>query len=348
MTARSPSATGCLRQLPRPLADRRDACSTKHKDVEHARDHQRFAHQRRHDWRSFCRRHAWTSFASGFATWPGGPRGGPTAAIARSIASTWCCWAMCSTSWARGAGWLRPAGRGTTISRPRSSTATTGIVEEILRRNVDCIRTLRSLATEATVSLPPATAAGQPVLEAEEMPVAVCTHYMVGNRDWPLHLQGNTVRPDPPQGDASSGAGHGVQQAISARSGRMRAACKKRSAQHRVLARHGDIFDPLSFADDRDGASLSRRDRDRADRSIPAACRKRAGRPDVGGDVVGSVRDRSDPADAADSGLHGIDAGADRDAGHSQSHQADVGLHGRADAAPGNHSPHDRAPARSI
>ena len=44
--------------------------------------------------------------------------------------------------------------------------------------------------TEATITLPPATAAGQPVLEAEEMPVAVCTHYMVGNRDWPLHLRG--------------------------------------------------------------------------------------------------------------------------------------------------------------
>jgi hypothetical protein len=27
--------------------------------------------------------------------------------------------------------------------------------------------------------------------------------------------------------------------------------------QHRVLARHGDVFDPLSFGDDRDGASLA-------------------------------------------------------------------------------------------
>ncbi|HEX5104516.1 MAG TPA: hypothetical protein VFV87_11925, partial [Pirellulaceae bacterium] len=66
-----------------------------------------------------------------------------------------------------------------------------GIVEEILRTNVDAIRTLRNLATESTVSLPPATAAGQPVLEAEEIPVAVCTHYMVGDRDWPLHLAGS-------------------------------------------------------------------------------------------------------------------------------------------------------------
>jgi len=72
---------------------------------------------------------------------------------------------------------------------PAVIDCTTGIVEEILRRNTDSIRTLRSLATEATVSLPPATAGGQPVLEAEEMPVAVCTHYMVGNRDWPLYAK---------------------------------------------------------------------------------------------------------------------------------------------------------------
>ena len=131
-----------------------------------------------------------------------------------------------------------------------------GIVEEILRTNVDSIRTLRSLATEATVSLPPATAAGQPVLEAEEMPVAVCTHYMVGNRDWPLHLKGSqydlirhkvthhlglvTPHNKPFPHEASE--------------------CEQLAdalRQHRVLARHGDIFDPLSFGDDRDAASLT-------------------------------------------------------------------------------------------
>jgi len=132
----------------------------------------------------------------------------------------------------------------------------TGIVEEILRRNVDCIRTLRSLATDATISLPPATAAGAPVLEAEELPVAVCTHYMVGNRDWPLHLKGTPYdllrhkithhlglvtpynKPFPHEAEECA------ELHVSLRA-------------HRVLARHGDIFDPLSFGDDRDAASLS-------------------------------------------------------------------------------------------
>jgi hypothetical protein len=139
---------------------------------------------------------------------------------------------------------------------PAVIDCTTGIVEEILRRNVDSIRTLRSLATEATVSLPPATAAGQPVLEAEEMPVAVCTHYMVGNRDWPLHVKGTSYdlirhkvthhlglvtsynKPFPHESDECDQLHETLR-------------------QHRVLARHGDVFDPLSFCDERDRASLS-------------------------------------------------------------------------------------------
>lgn len=131
-----------------------------------------------------------------------------------------------------------------------------GIVDEILRKNVDAIRTLRGLATEGTVSLPPATSSGQPVLEAEELPVAVCTHYMVGNRDWPLHLSGTAYdlirhkvmhhlglvtpynRPFP----------HAAEE------------CPElldTLRRHRVLARHGDLYDPLSYALDRDSASAS-------------------------------------------------------------------------------------------
>jgi hypothetical protein len=131
-----------------------------------------------------------------------------------------------------------------------------GIVEETLRTNVDAIRTLRSLATEATVSLPPATAAGQPVLEAEEIPVSICTHYMVGDRDWPLHVRGSQYdlirhkithhlglvtpynKPFPHEASECEQLAEALR-------------------QHRVLARHGDIFDPLSFGDDRDAASLN-------------------------------------------------------------------------------------------
>ena len=139
---------------------------------------------------------------------------------------------------------------------PAVIDATTGIVEEILRRNVDCIRTLRSLATEATVSLPPATAAGQPVLEAEEVPVAVCTHYMAGDRDWPLHCKGTQY--DLIRHKVTHHLG--LVTSYNKPFPHEAAECEQLQAalrQHRVLARHGDIFDPLSFADDRDCASLS-------------------------------------------------------------------------------------------
>src|SRR4029078_1400887 len=139
---------------------------------------------------------------------------------------------------------------------PAVIDCTTGIVEEILRRNVDCIRTLRSLATEATATLPPATAAGQPVLEAEEMPVAVCTHYMVGNRDWPMHLKGtqyDLIRHK---------VTHHLGLVTSYNKPFPHEASKCEQLQeslprHRVLARHGDIYDPLSFGDERDAASLT-------------------------------------------------------------------------------------------
>ena len=135
------------------------------------------------------------------------------------------------------------------------SDATSAIVDEILRQNVECIRTLRSLATEATLSLPPATSTGQPVPDAEELPVAVYSHYMVGNHDWLLHLRGSQY--DVIRHKVAHHLGlvtpHNKPFAHeSCESDELHDALRR----HRVLARHGDIFDPLAFADDRDSASL--------------------------------------------------------------------------------------------
>lgn len=136
------------------------------------------------------------------------------------------------------------------------SDTVAGIVDEILRRNVEAIRTLRGLATEGTISLPPATASGQPVLEAEELPVSVCTHYMVGNRDWPLHVTGTSY--DLIRHKVTHHLGlvtpynqpfpHAAEECPE---------LLETLRRHRVLARHGDLYDPLSFALERDSASLS-------------------------------------------------------------------------------------------
>lgn len=153
--------------------------------------------------------------------------------------------------------WLKGDARPwSNIQSPTVSDTVGTIVDEILRRNIEAVRTLRSLATEATISLPPATSHGKPVPDAEELPVPVYTHYMVGNCDWPLHIRGaayDVIR-------------HKVTHHLGLVTPHNRPFAHDASEneelldtlrRHRVLARHGDIFDPLSFADDRDASSLS-------------------------------------------------------------------------------------------
>lgn len=142
------------------------------------------------------------------------------------------------------------------MSSPAASETVASITDDILRHNVEAIRSLRSLATEGVITVPQADVAGQPVLDDAEVPVPVRTYYMVGNHDWPLHLRGPQYdvirhkvahhlglanqhnRPFPHE----AGESEDLHEAL---------------RRHRVLARHGDIYDPLAFSDDRDAASLS-------------------------------------------------------------------------------------------
>jgi UDP-2,3-diacylglucosamine pyrophosphatase LpxH len=142
------------------------------------------------------------------------------------------------------------------LQSPAGSDAVAHITDGILRHNAQTIRSLRALATESVVTVPQANAAGEPVLDDMELPVAVRTHYMVGNHDWPLHLSG-------PQYDVLR---HKVAHHLglanqhnrpfphdSSESEELHDALRS----HRVLARHGDIHDPLAFSDDRNASSLS-------------------------------------------------------------------------------------------
>jgi UDP-2,3-diacylglucosamine pyrophosphatase LpxH len=142
------------------------------------------------------------------------------------------------------------------LQSPTGSDAVAQITDGILRHNAQTVRSLRSLATESVITVPQGDAAGGPALDVMELPVAVRTHYMVGNHDWPLHLPG-------PQYDVLR---HKVAHHLglinqhnrpfphdSAESEELQETLRS----HRVLARHGDIHDPLSFSDDRDASSLS-------------------------------------------------------------------------------------------
>lgn len=128
------------------------------------------------------------------------------------------------------------------------------IAGDIVRQNAESLALLRALA-EGAIRVPLANLAGQPA-PGEGQPIAVRIHYLVGNTDWYLRLPGAkfdairrqllpamalAARPDAilPHDPAESDSILEVQR------------------QHRVVARHGDIFDPLSYREERSQASAS-------------------------------------------------------------------------------------------
>ncbi len=154
-----------------------------------------------------------------------------------------------STQWLDGPPrpWDSPQG-------PLSHTVTR-ITGDILHHNAAVMQVLRGLSSEGAIRIPPANAAGQPAHGSECVPVEVHIHYLVGNHDWFLHLPGadydrlrQTVvqhlglanRPDRPF----------------AHDPLEDPAIYEVLARHRVLARHGDIYDPLNFEGDRNASSL--------------------------------------------------------------------------------------------
>jgi hypothetical protein len=131
----------------------------------------------------------------------------------------------------------------------------TGIMDDILRHNSEAARILRSLAAENAVAVPPANQAGQPVYEAQPHPVPVMTHYMVGNHDWHLHLRGSGY--DLIRQKVSHHLG--LANRHNAPFPHDPVECEElldALRRHRVFARHGDIYDPINFSEDRDGSSL--------------------------------------------------------------------------------------------
>lgn len=135
------------------------------------------------------------------------------------------------------------------------------ISRAILQNNAESLAVLKSLDDGQTVTLPPATAEGQPARVSREpdaperVPVKVHTHYMVGNHDWFYHLPGeafdrirrNVVDAiglvNPPGTPFPHDPGE---------SATISGFCER----HGVFARHGDIYDPFNYEGDRDTSSL--------------------------------------------------------------------------------------------
>ncbi len=131
----------------------------------------------------------------------------------------------------------------------------TKITSDILRNNDESLRVLRELASEGGLTLPPVDRNGQPVAGASGEPVEVRIFYMIGNHDWMYHLPGSSydllrqavVRhlglANPPNEPFPHDPAENDE-------------LQKTMRQHRVFARHGDIYDPFNFEGDRDASSL--------------------------------------------------------------------------------------------
>jgi hypothetical protein len=148
-------------------------------------------------------------------------------------------------------------------ARPWDDPQSAGVVDQvsritgdILSQNQESLGALRGLSAEGEISLPPMLRAARPAADADDQPVLVRTHYMVGNHDWFYHLPGAVY-------DA-------LRQKLVEQMGLATRADRpfphditesdellQTMRRHKVTARHVDAFDPLSFEGDRDLSGLS-------------------------------------------------------------------------------------------
>jgi len=155
-----------------------------------------------------------------------------------------------TTQWASGdvRPWSDP-------SSPAVAEAVASIVDNILVRNGEACEVLRAISTDGAIRIPPETESGRPDYDSEGVPVAVRTVYMVGNHDWMLHLPGSrydTIRQKVTHHLGLANIYNAPFPHDPYESDELLATMRK----HRVFARHGDIFDPINFSEDRDNASL--------------------------------------------------------------------------------------------
>lgn len=145
-------------------------------------------------------------------------------------------------------------------ARPWDAATNPGFIAQIakiagdtLRHNAESLEYFRQLAAQG-IEVPAGFAEGRPAAERlQKVPVRI--HYMVGNHDWPLHLAGEPFNQ--------------LRRAVAAQMGLATYAdapfpheiwesneLVQVMRQHRVFARHGDVFDPFNFEGDRDASSL--------------------------------------------------------------------------------------------
>ena len=135
------------------------------------------------------------------------------------------------------------------------------ISRAILRKNKESLDVLKSLSSGSRITLPRVGPDKKPVRVSREPddpgrgPVDVRVHYLVGNHDWFYHLRGTRFNQIRRRVVNAMGLANSPNQPFPhdpRESDAITAAYEK----HQVFARHGDIYDPFNYEDDRDGSSL--------------------------------------------------------------------------------------------
>ncbi len=130
------------------------------------------------------------------------------------------------------------------------------ITSGILTHNLEAAAVLKGLSERSTIRVPAMSADGRPRFEHDLQAVPVHLHYMVGDADWPLHLPGETYNHIRRRITTAWGLSTDANRPFPhemAEDPKLQAVLR----QHRVLARHGDVFDRLSFSGQRDQASFN-------------------------------------------------------------------------------------------
>lgn len=151
-------------------------------------------------------------------------------------------------------GFVRPW---TDPAQPALADKILEITQAILAHNAESMAVLSQMAKGQAITLPPANAQGQPVLEkCERIPIPVHLYYMVGNHDWFFHLPG----------EAYSRSRQLIIDAMGLQNPSTPIAHDLHEwdalltlfEKYRIYARHGDIYDKLCYNRDlgRDVATL--------------------------------------------------------------------------------------------
>jgi len=139
--------------------------------------------------------------------------------------------------------------------RARLARKVDQITDAILVENQDALKQLQRLASDKPLKLPQATASGFPVKGGDRQPVKTYIHYLAGNHDWFWVIDKPEFEPIRQKVVAALGLANlpGPFAHDPADSDML----STTYAQHKVFARHGDIYDPFNYDEEKGRSAAS-------------------------------------------------------------------------------------------